>query len=105
MTVRLAKGQKILKLLMDCILRADRDMSTIEAGKTLQQGTEQLLKDSPIREEVYQLFYWPQFEVKETKTWGQRYANASEPTTVEDLLELLKQNKSLCTGTRPLCTN
>lgn len=68
METRLSNGQKILKLLYDCILRADREESTMEAVKDLQQGVDRILKDSPVKEEVLHLMQWPSFSSKKRPT-------------------------------------
>ena len=50
------------------MVKADREKSTVEAGKDLQDGVERLFKDSPIKEQVLALTHWPSFEQKQQKT-------------------------------------
>ena len=65
---RMKNGQKMIQLLISCILRADRDMSTTEAGKDLQSGVEKILKKSSVKDSVAQYMAWPAFSSSSQKT-------------------------------------
>ena len=60
---RLSGVSSLSKLLVECILRADRDQSTTEAGRDLQNGASKILKGFSVKAEVLGLLASPHLKV------------------------------------------
>ena len=58
---RIEVGNKLLKLLIDTTIRADRDCSTQDAGNELQVNARKILRGCARRDEILNLLVWESF--------------------------------------------
>ena len=65
--VRVENVTNLLDLLKECITKADREKSTVEASKVLERGVERIFVNSPVKEAILQLLCWEKFESGATK--------------------------------------
>ena len=90
--VCIKNAQRVLQILIECTLRADREKSTTEAVKDLHNGVERVLKDSAVKDSVLQYMSWPTFTSGTTpkkssqsasyRSWGRGPWNWNNSSTV-----------------------
>jgi hypothetical protein len=80
---RVRNCQQMCKLVIECLLQADRDCSTVDAATKLQHGAERILNGTDAKESILQYMVWPAFtpsekkgkkkEPKSPKPWQSQY--------------------------------
>lgn len=64
---RLATARALLALLIENVLKADREKDTGKAGEDLRAGAKKILRHARCKEEVMRLLSWPVFTPREAK--------------------------------------
>lgn len=78
---RVARTKKLLELLIDCVFRADRDQSTVQAGTDLQNRARKIFKGFSTKDQILNYLVWPAFTTQRSDVRKKPRYNVSEVST------------------------